>query len=276
MDIDTLMKHEAFAVNHWNNTVVRRSSLLPELLLAAIALSPAPAAAQWKTPWSYAGPDGPEHWGDLDPAYAACKNGRQQSPIDIRTAQKAQLPTLRFEYLTAPLKYLINNGYTIRVNYHAPISGGFLIVGDKRYQLTQFHFHRPSEEMIHGKPYEMVIHLMHESSGGQTAGVAVLLKAGRANATIEQLWNHMPMTKGDEHEIPGVQLDPAALLPGDLSYYTYTGSLTAPPCDESVTWFILKTPVEISQEQINAFAKLYPHDVRPIQPLHGRIVKESQ
>ena len=270
------MRHEAFAVSHWKNIMMRRASLLPELLLAAIALSPNPAAAQWKIPWSYRGPDGPDHWGDLDPAYAACKSGRQQSPIDIRSAQKAPLPTLRFEYLMAPLKYLINNGYTIRVNYHAPISGGFLIVGDKRYQLTQFHFHRPSEELIHGKPYDMVIHLMHESSDGQTAGVAILLTAGRINATIQQLWSHMPMTKGDEHEIPGVQINPAALLPGDLSYYTYTGSLSAPPCDESVTWFVLRTPLEISEEQINIFAKLYPHDVRPIQPLNGRIVKESQ
>lgn len=270
------MRHEAFAVKHRNNTTVQRASLLPELLLAAMALSCIPAAAQWKTPWSYRGPDGPDHWGDLDPAYAACKSGREQSPIDIRTAQKAQLPALRFEYLTAPLKYLINNGYTVRVNYHAPISGGFLIAGDKRYQLTQFHFHRPSEELIHGKPYDMVIHLMHESSDGQTAGVAVLLTAGKPNAAIQQLWNRMPLTKGDEHEIPGVQLNPQGLVPGDLSYYTYTGSLTAPPCDEGVTWIVLKTPVEISPDQIKAFARLYPHDVRPIQPLNGRVVKEVQ
>jgi len=54
------------------------------------------------------------------------------------------------------------------------------------------------------------------------------------------------------------------------------GSLTAPPCTEDVTWFVLKTPVEISAEQISAFAKLYPHDVRPLQPFNGRLVRESQ
>ena len=53
------------------------------------------------------------------------------------------------------------------------------------------------------------------------------------------------------------------------------GSLTAPPCTEGVTWFLLKTPVEISAAQINAFAKLYPHDVRPPQPLDNRIVEET-
>jgi carbonic anhydrase len=34
--------------------------------------------------------------------------------------------------------------------------------------------------------------------------------------------------------------------------------------------------MEISAQEIAAFAKLYPHDVRPVQPLNGRIVKESQ
>jgi carbonic anhydrase len=246
------------------------------LLVIAAILLPAGPRAQWKTYWSYEGATGVDHWGDLDPAYAACKEGKEQSPVDIQSAKKADLPALRFEYQADPLKYLINNGYTVRVNYHdAPGTGNFLMVGGQRYQLTQFHFHRPSEEYIHGKPYEMVLHLMHQSSDGKTVGVAVLLKAGSANATVQQIWDHMPVTKGDEHEIPGVAVNPAGLLPHDASYYTYVGSLTAPPCTEGVTWFVLKTPVHVSAEQIDAFAKLYPHDVRPLQPLNGRIVKES-
>lgn len=245
------------------------------LLILAVSLVPAAPRAQWKTHWSYDGAEGPEHWGDLDPAYAACNAGHSQSPIDIRTATKAALPALRFEYKSAPLKYLINNGYTIRVNYHAPGSGDFLIVGDTRYQLTQFHFHRPSEEHIHGKPFDMVAHLMHESSDGKVAGVAVLLKAGAANATVQQLWNHMPVTQGNEEVIPGVELSPSGLLPHDTAYYSYMGSLTAPPCTEGVTWFVLKAPVDVSTEQIAAFARLYPHDVRPIQPLNGRVVQQS-
>lgn len=119
-------------------------------LLAAMAfLLPAGPRAQWKTRWEYEGLTGPDRWGDLDREYAACKTGKEQSPIDIQNAEKAELSGLRFEYKSGPLKYLINNGHTIRVNYHdAPGTGNFLIVGDKRYQLTQFHFHRPSEEYI--------------------------------------------------------------------------------------------------------------------------------
>jgi carbonic anhydrase len=56
----------------------------------------------------------------------------------------------------------------------------------------------------------------------------------------------------------------------------YQGSVSAPPCTEGVTWYVLKTPVDISSKQIDAFARLYPHDVRPVQPLNGRLVKESR
>ena len=247
------------------------------VLLVVAVLEPRGPRAQWKTPWDYEGKDGPERWGDLDPAYAACKAGKEQSPIDIRDAKKAKLPAIRFEYKNGALKYLINNGHTIRVNYHdAPGSGNFLIVGEKRYQLTQFHFHRPSEEYIHGKPYDMVVHLIHEASDGKVAGVAVLLKAGSANATIQRIWEHMSRTAGKEEEIPGVEINPAGLLPPDAAYYMYVGSLTAPPCTEDVTWFVLKMPMDISAEEIKAFAELYPRDVRPVQPLNGRVVKESR
>jgi len=245
--------------------------------LTLVLLAPAVSPAQWKTPWSYEGPTGAEHWSDLDPEYAACNAGKGQSPIDIRNAEKAVLPAIRFEYKSGPLKYLIDNGHTVRVNYHdAPGSGNFLIVGGQRYQLTQFHFHRPSEEYILGKPYDMAVHLMHEASDGKVAGVAVLLKAGRANATIQQIWDHMPKTQGKEEEVAGVEVDPAGLLPANAAYYTYMGSLTAPPCTEGVAWIVLKTPVDMSAEQIDAFARLYPRDVRPLQPLNGRVVKESR
>jgi len=117
---------------------------------------------------------------------------------------------------------------------------------------------------------------MHAGSDRKVAGVAVLLKAGSANATIQQIWEHMPKSESKEQEIAGVEINPANLLPRDSAYYTYVGSLRAPPCTEDVTWFVLRTPLAISKEQIQAFAQLYPHDVRPLQPLNGRVVKESQ
>ena len=253
---------------------------MPATCASALGTSDADADAAhhyvspWRTPWTYEGPRGSDHWAELDPQYAAC-GGKQQSPIDIRDPQIADLPALRFDYKPGLIPYVTNNGATIRVNYEAPGSGDFLIVGDTRYQLTQFHFHRPSEERIHGKVYDMVLHLMHVSSDGKVAGVAVLLKAGRMNATIAKLWAHMPMAEG-EVKVAGLEVNPLDLLPLKRGYYTYVGSQTAPPCNEGVTWFVLKTPLHISAQQIEAFAKLYPHDVRAVQPLNGRIVNETR
>jgi carbonic anhydrase len=231
----------------------------------------------WKTPWDYDGPRGADHWTALDSAYAICNTGKEQSPIDIRDTERAHLPPLRFEYVSETVPYVINNGHTIRVNYHdAPGTGSFLVLGDKRYQLTQFHFHRPSEERVHGKQYDMVLHLMHTASDGEVLGVAVFLKTGRANHTVQQVWEHMPEQEG-QTAVTGLSLNPRGILPHDTSgYFMYMGSATAPPCTEGVTWLILKTPVEVSAGQIKAFAKLYPNDVRPTQPLNGRVVKESE
>jgi carbonic anhydrase len=234
-------------------------------------------AAQWRTPWDYEGPRGAAHWSELDPEYAACNAGREQSPIDIRATDKSDLAPLDFEYRSSPLQHLIDNRHTIRVNYHdAPGTGSFLIADGRRYQLTQFHFHRPSEERIDGKAYEMVLHLMHQSADGKVAGVAVFLKAGRANPTVEQVFAPWPAAFDKEIAVPGVEVNPAGMLPRETSYYVYSGSVTAPPCTEGVTWYVLKTPVEVSAAQIATFAKHYPEDVRPVQPLNGRIVKESR
>jgi carbonic anhydrase len=227
-------------------------------------------ASPWKTPWTYEQSD---RWAELDPQYAAC-SGKAQSPVDISRAEKAALPALEFEYKAGAIKYVINNGHTVRVNYYAPGSDDFLVVGEKKYELTQFHFHHPSEETVDGKPYAMDLHLMHQASDGEVAAVAVPIKIGKANPFIAKLWSNMPTSEGQQ-EVPDLELDPTALLPEQRSYFTYMGSQTAPPCTEGVRWFVLKTPIEMSAKQIKTFAKIYPHDVRQVQPLNGRVIQES-
>jgi carbonic anhydrase len=256
-------------------TALLRKTQALMLAASALLLAPLSSYAQWRTPWSYEGDKGPAHWGALDPDYAICNSGTAQSPVAITAARKADLPPLRFAYKPGPLT-IINNGYTaVRLDY-PPGNGNFLVVGGKQYELTQFHFHRPSEEAIHGKTYDMVLHLMHQGSDGKVVGVAVMLKQGRPNPTIDRLWKYMPQSAGKTHLIPGVSIDPQSLVPASTGYYTYEGSVTAPPCTEGVTWYVMKTPMEVSANEIAAFAKLYPHDVRPVQPLNGRVVEESR
>jgi len=222
--------------------------------------------------WAYDGKDGPEKWATLDPAYSECKVGHHQSPIDIRHAQKADLPPIQFDYAPSLLT-IVDNGHTVMVNYEP---GSFITVGDHRYQLTQFHFHHPSEEHINGKVFDMEVHLVHEDASGNTAVVAVLMKAGKVNPALEAMWDHLPKEKDKVATIEGVLVNAADLLPVNRGYYTYLGSLTTPPCTEPVTWFVLKTPEEISSGEVEVFARLYPHDTRPTQKLEGRAIRESK
>ena len=222
--------------------------------------------------WGYSGSEGPGHWGDLEPDFAACKTGHRQSPVNIVSAQSADLPAIQFEYKPTAL-HIINNGHTIEINY-AP--GSFIRIGDKRYELKQFHFHHPSEETIKGKRYPMELHLVHSDAYGHAAVVSVLLEEGSANALIETLWGVAPKSAGPEKTHDNVQIDVADLLPADRGYFTFDGSLTTPPCTEGVRWFVLKTPVTISNKQMATFAAIYPYDERPTQSLNGRTVLESK
>jgi len=222
--------------------------------------------------WSYEGAEGPRKWGQLDPAYATCASGHTQSPINIRHAKVAELPPLNFQYDPAPLN-IINNGHTIQVNY-AP--GSTLTVGEKTYTLKQFHFHHPSEEHINGRPFDLVAHLVHDDGSGHLAVVAVLFKIGPSNALLDTVWKNIPGRSEKPTDLPSVSLNAKDLLPTDRGYYTFSGSLTTPPCSEGVKWYVLKSQSTVSAEQVAVFAKLYPKDARPIQPLYGREILETR
>lgn len=239
------------------------------LLLSSITL----AAQDHKSGhWGYSGAEGPSHWADLNPDFALCSSGHQQSPIDIRNTRKADLPPLQPDYKPSPL-HIIDNGHTIMINY---ATGSVLRVGDKQYALKQFHFHRPSEEHIDGKAYDMSLHLVHADEQGNLAVLAILLQRGPENALVEELWSDLPKEKDHEEQLDNVQINVKALLPSDLRYYTFPGSLTTPPCTENVTWFVLEQPVTVSAEEVQRFEKLYRHNARPTEPLFGRVVLESK
>jgi len=242
------------------------------LAVGAALLAGSTFAADTPAHWSYEGAHGPKHWGSMQADYSSCTLGHRQSPIDIRSTTRQQLPPLEFAYQPSPLK-IIDNGHTIQVNY-AP--GSSVGIDGVRYELLQFHFHKPSEERINGRNYPMVAHLVHKNAEGKLAVVAVLFKQGAENPLVKTLWDALPSAKGQQQEPAGIAIEIASLLPQAQGYYNFAGSLTTPPCSEEVNWFVLKQPVEMSAAQLKRFASLYKHNARPVQPLNGRTVLESQ
>jgi carbonic anhydrase len=241
------------------------------LLAAACALSVVPLAfAEGHPHWSYRGHGSAAHWAELDESFKTCKLGKHQSPIDVDTRaveRSADAKPIGFAYAAGPGE-VVNNGHTIQVNL--PAAGSATLDGVE-YKLLQFHFHTPSEEKIDGKSYPLVAHLVHKNAEGQLAVVAVLFKAGKENAALKPVFDHLPAKEGETRKLD-VAVDAADLLPANRAYYAFTGSLTTPPCSEEVRWQVLKTPVELSSSQLAAFRKLYRMNARPVQPLNGRKV----
>src|SRR5262249_46175325 len=126
-----------------------------------------------------------------------------------------------------------------------------------------------------GKHYPMVVHMVHQNEEGKLAVVALLVKEGKANQALAPVFKAMPAKAGEKKPLGG-DFDASVLLPASQSYYAFVGSLTTPPCSEGVRWQVMKTPIEISHAQLQAFSKLYPMNARPVQPLNGRTLEESE
>lgn len=228
------------------------------------------AAAEHAPHWSYEGEAGPVRWGKLNPAWAKCDSGMRQSPIDIRDGIQVDLETVAFNYKPSYFN-VVDNGHTVQVNVG---TGNSISLTGRTYELVQFHFHRPAEEKVNGRGFEMVAHLVHKDAEGRLAVVAVLIESGSPHGLVQTVWNNLPLEKNDPL-VPTITLDVNQLLPQRREYFTYMGSLTTPPCSEGVLWIVMKEPIQISAQQIAIFARLYPMNARPIQPNSGRLIKES-
>lgn len=218
--------------------------------------------------WGYSGAGGPDRWGELDPDYAVCSTGRNQSPIDLAGFVEAELPAIAFNY-GANATEILNNGHTVQANFP---EGNSISVNDHGFELKQVHFHAPSENTIEGKSYAMEAHFVHADGGGILAVIGVMLDPGDANEELAKLWLQMPEGPGETHAL-GSAFSALSLLPDDRAYYRFNGSLTTTPCSEGVWWHVMKSPVSVSEEQVDAFLHAVHHaNNRPVQPINARQV----
>ena len=229
--------------------------------------------------WAYQGEDGPENWASLDAVYALCGSGQQQSPVNISQSEVKGGATWKLDYKTTSLRIahtehmeeIIDNGHTIQITVE---NGSTFTFGDKVFHLKQFHFHTPSEHTIDGKNFPMEMHLVHQSEDGSLAVVGVLFQEGKEpNKNFEKIVANLPDSKGESKHITDVNLELQLHIPDDNAAFHYKGSLTTPPCSEDVQWLVLRNPMSLSTEQIQAFAKRIGPNNRPTQPLNNRQIK---
>jgi carbonic anhydrase len=144
-------------------------------------------------------------------------------------------------------------------------------MGGRGYQLLQFHVHQPSEHLLNGHRYPLEIHFVHTAPDGTLGVVGVFAEPGDANPSLQTVLDAL----GANGEADRPTLDPSGLLPEDRDYFRYEGSLTTPPCSETVDWAVLAEAITVSEAQIEAFARLHPGNARPVQPLNRRFLLQS-
>jgi carbonic anhydrase len=217
--------------------------------------------------WTYAGAAGPEAWGRLSAEFAACQTGSQQSPIDLADAVPAVTRTADVSWGKLSGAKIVHNGHTLQVSAEG---AGHLMLEGVRYDLLQFHFHHQSEHTLDGRSWPLEVHFVHKAADGRLAVVGILFEPGKEHPGLTPLWWAAPATKG---EAPvGPEIDLASFLPAEGAAFRYEGSLTTPPCSEVVRWTVMQTPIEASTAQLAVFAKLFPNNARPVQPLARRYV----
>jgi carbonic anhydrase len=230
----------------------------------------APAASS--AGFSYNGDTGPGFWADLDPANALCDGGTSQSPIDIgHVRTDPTLRRLRLALAATPIS-LVNNGHAIEQEIESPNT---LTLDGVVYTSSQFHVHTLSEHTVGGRHGAMELHVVFADPAGRTAVVGMLFTIGHRNAFLDELTSAgLPRHTGD-HVTSETEIDLAEGLTDTSEYYTYSGSLTTPPCTQGVTWFVLKDQAQMSSAQFQAFRDILGNDFRPLQGVNDRVVRAT-
>ena len=224
--------------------------------------------------WGYEGQNAPRYWADLSPDYAACKMERYQSPINIVESQAKKADHSLKITQTPQASDIVHNGHTLQINFQQSQEARTLSLDGKEYQALQLHFHTPSENQLNGKTYPAEAHIVHKNAEGNLLVIALLIKEGQANKALQTILQNAPQTINQPMQFRDLTLE--NLLPSQMSFYEFMGSLTTPPCSGGVTWIVMQHPIQISKPQLKALKKIVKRNARDIQPLHGRTITLTQ
>jgi carbonic anhydrase len=233
--------------------------LAAALTLALLAPPLYAAGGHCPPSYGYGGFTPPEQWGSFAPL---CGEGATQSPVELDDARRARGEGLRFDYQASAL-HLENSGHDFRAAIPAGVDDLVFLPGDDGgFRLLQFHFHWPNEHQIQGAEPVAEIHLVHERRG-RLAVVAVFVALGEDNAALAPIFDRLPLDLCQGAPIE--RFDPGSLMPAARdSYYTYRGSLTTPPCDEGVDFYVYPVPITIGPAQLDKLKRFGPN-ARPVQ-----------
>jgi carbonic anhydrase len=226
--------------------------------------------------WSYSGETSPDHWAELE-KNSDC-DGSSQSPINIieddAVFKAGKNSDLLFHYNPKTIIHnVVNNGHSIQFNFE---EGDSITYKGKVYYLKQFHFHEESEHSINGVKFPIEIHFVHANPEYGNTVLSILGEEGKKDETMTFFESFLPINKGEKKKIERAFDFKTVYPPSTIEYFTYTGSLTTPPCTERVNWIIFKKTVILSKDQVEVLKNNMPlNNYRDEQALNGRVVTKN-
>ncbi|XP_004716636.1 carbonic anhydrase 14 isoform X3 [Echinops telfairi] len=255
--------------------------------------------------WTYEGPHGQDDW---PASYPEC-GGNAQSPIDIQTDAATfnpELPALQphgYEQPgTEPLD-LHNNGHTVQLSLPPSL---YLEGFPRRYVTAQLHLHwgqqgspGGSEHQINSEATAAELHIVHYDSDSYAtlseaadkphglAVLGILIEVGETkNSAYEHILSHLHEIRHKDQKTSVPPFNLRELLPPQMGqFFRYNGSLTTPPCYQSVLWTVFNQRVQISRDQLKKLqetlfstedpSELLAQNHRAPQPLNQRKVLAS-
>jgi len=220
--------------------------------------------------FGYSGNLAPWYWASLNEKWHQCGLKTGQSPIDISGAKlDDRLKTLKFHYTHGVTRITLGH-QTIQGDVER---GSYLEWDGERFDLNRVYFRTPSEHRVNGLPYEMEVQLEHSAVTGKTIMLSVLMTPGKNSEIIDSITRHLPSMDEEIQEIE--RLNWQNLLPAQKTYWSYTGSITTPPCTGNVLWVLMTNTVTTSKASIDKFVLKQKSNVRPVFSIGKRALSRS-
>lgn len=214
----------------------------------------------------------------------------RQSPVNLATGEATDLATSYFFYTYPAFTDAVTLSSTatgFAVTFPDWYKAGFMeaasedvVVAEplQAWRLRQLSVHAPGEHTWDGTATRLEVQLMHERPKPpviERAAVAVpFVQGGKPSAFLATLLEQLPTEPWRDVVLYNAQDWPLGELFKETSFTRYSGSLTEPPCDQGVEWYV-RQPIEASPDQLEKLAAAVQHlsppgNNRAVQPTNGR------